>query len=149
MAYQWQPAYRLSVNVRHPGEQITLENRVSIMMPMMPARPMDLLERLQLIVAETKRQKDAGLPYMIDQMISANSMPPALAAVMGRAAAQQIETSAQFVKATNWKPSASGPYVPVTGINFMATNVPGPQRSWYFAGHEVTERWVSYRSRPI
>jgi diacylglycerol O-acyltransferase / wax synthase len=137
------------VNVRHPGEQITLENRVSIMMPMMPARPMDLLERLQLIVAETKRQKDAGLPYMIDQMISANSMPPALAAVMGRAAAQQIETSAQFVKATNWKPSASGPYVPVTGINFMATNLPGPQGSWYFAGHEVTERWVSYRSRPI
>jgi diacylglycerol O-acyltransferase / wax synthase len=127
------------VNVRRPSEQISLENRVSIMMPMMPARPMDLLERLQLIVAETKRQKDAGLPYVIDQITSANSMPPALASAMGRAAAQLIETSAQFVEAINWKPSASGPYMPVTGINFMATNVPGPQTSWYFAGHEVTE----------
>jgi WS/DGAT/MGAT family acyltransferase len=127
------------VNVRRPGEQITLENRVSIMMQMMPARPMDLIERLLLIVAATKRQKDAGLPYVVDQMTSANPLPPALAAAMGRAAAQQMEASAQFIKATNWKPSPSGPYVPVTGINFMATNVPGPQTPWYFAGHEVTE----------
>jgi diacylglycerol O-acyltransferase / wax synthase len=127
------------VNVRRAGEQITLENRVSIMMPMMPARPMDLIERLQLVVAETKRQKDAGLPYVIDQMTSTNSMPPALTAVIGRAAARQLEISAQFVKAINWKPSASGPYLPVTSINFMATNVLGPQTSWFFAGHEVTE----------
>ncbi|MBV8359894.1 MAG: wax ester/triacylglycerol synthase family O-acyltransferase [Deltaproteobacteria bacterium] len=127
------------VNVRRPGEQITLENRVSIMMPMMPARPMDLIERLQLIVAETKRQKEAGLPYVIDQMTSANPLPPALAAAVGRVAAQQMEASAQFIKATNWRPSPSGPYVPVTGINFMATNVPGPQTAWYLGGHEVTE----------
>jgi WS/DGAT/MGAT family acyltransferase len=127
------------VNVRRPNDQITLENRVSIMMPMMPARPMDLIERLQLIVAETKRQKDAGLPYVIDQITSMNPMPPALSAAIGRAAAQQMETSAQFIRAINWKPNARGPYVPVTGINFMATNVPGPQTSWYFAGHEVTE----------
>ncbi|MBV8770869.1 MAG: wax ester/triacylglycerol synthase family O-acyltransferase, partial [Deltaproteobacteria bacterium] len=127
------------VNVRRAGEQITLENRVSIMMPMMPARPMDVVERLQVVVAETKRQKDAGLPYVIDQITSMTSMPPALTAIIGRAAAQQLETAAQFVKAINWTPSASGPYLPVTGINFMATNVPGPQTPWFFAGYEVTE----------
>jgi diacylglycerol O-acyltransferase / wax synthase len=127
------------VNVRRSGEQITLENRVSIMMPMMPARPMDLIERLQLIVVETKREKDAALPFVIDQMASTNLMPPMLTAAMGRTAAQQLKTFAQIIKATNWKPSASGPYVPVTGINFMATNVPGPQTPWYFAGHEVTD----------
>jgi diacylglycerol O-acyltransferase / wax synthase len=127
------------VNVRRSGEQIALENRVSIMMPMMPARQMDLIERLHLIVAEIKRQKDARLPYVIDQMTSTNSMPPALTAAMARTAAQQMETSAQIIKAINWKPSASGPHVPVTGINFMATNVPGPQTPWYFAGYEVTD----------
>src|SRR5207249_123700 len=72
---------------------------------------------------------------------NANVLPPAVAAALGWVAAQQMEASAQFIKATNWKPSPSGPYVPVTGINFMATNVPGPQAPWYLAGHEVTE-WV-------
>jgi WS/DGAT/MGAT family acyltransferase len=129
------------VNVRRPGEQITLENRVSILLPMMPARPMDITERLQLIVAETKRQKEAGLPFIVEQMTNANVLPPALAAAMGRAAAQQMEASVQFIRAIDWKPSPRGPYVPVTGINCMATNVPGPQAPWYLAGHEVTE-WV-------
>jgi diacylglycerol O-acyltransferase / wax synthase len=129
------------VNVRRPGEQVTLENRVSIMMPMMPARPMDLIERLELIRAETKRIKDGGLPYVVEQMTSSNALPPAITAAMGRLAAQQMEASVQLIKATNWKPSPSGPYIPVTGINFMATNVPGPQTPWYLAGHEVTE-WV-------
>jgi diacylglycerol O-acyltransferase len=129
------------VNVRRAGEQITLENRVSIMMPMMPARPMDVIERLQLIAAETKRLKEAGLPYVIEQLTSTNALPPAVTAAMGRLAAQQMEASVQLVKAINWKPSPSGPYIPVTGINFMATNVPGPQAPWYLAGHEITE-WV-------
>jgi diacylglycerol O-acyltransferase len=30
----------------------------------------------------------------------------------------------------------------VIGINFMATNVPGPQTAWYLAGCEI-EEWVS------
>jgi hypothetical protein len=102
---------------------------------------MDVVERLRLIAAETKRQKEAGVPYIVEQMTNANPLPPALAAAIGRLGAQQMEASVQFVKAINWKPSSSGPYVPVTGINFMATNVPGPQTAWYLAGHEVTE-WV-------
>ncbi|MBV8771758.1 MAG: wax ester/triacylglycerol synthase family O-acyltransferase [Deltaproteobacteria bacterium] len=129
------------VNVRRPGEQITLENRVSILLPMMPARPMDVVERLQLITAETKRQKQAGLPHVVEQMTNASVLPPALAAAVGRIAAQQMEALVQLVRMVNWKPSTSGPYFPVTGINFMATNVPGPQTPWYLAGHEITE-WV-------
>jgi WS/DGAT/MGAT family acyltransferase len=129
------------VNVRRPGEQVTLENRVSIMMPMMPARPMDAIERLQLICGETKRIKDTGLPYLIEQMTSATAVPPLLTAAIGRLTAQQMEAAVPLIKAINWKPSPTGPYIAVTGINFMATNVPGPQTSWYLAGHEVTE-WV-------
>ena len=112
------------------------------MMPMMPARPMDVIERLQLVTAETKRIKEAGLPNVIEQMTGAAAVPPALTAAIGRITAQQMEATVQLIKAINWKPSPNGPYIPVTGINFMATNVPGPQTSWYLAGHEITE-WVS------
>jgi WS/DGAT/MGAT family acyltransferase len=129
------------VNVRRPGEQITLENRVSIMMPMMPARPTDVVERLRAISAETKRIKDSGAPYAVEQLLSGNTVPPALLAAIGRSGAQQMEVMARFSKATNWKPSPAGPNAPVTGINFMATNVPGPQTAWFLAGHEITE-WV-------
>lgn len=130
------------VNVRRPGEQVTLENRVSIMMPMTPAHPMDLVERLAGIVAETKRIKESGAPHAIEQMTSSNSVPPAMLAAIGRTGAQQLEAAAQLIKASNWKPSPGAPNAPVTGINFMATNVPGPQTAWYLAGHEVTD-WIS------
>jgi hypothetical protein len=70
--------------------------------------------------------------------MTANSAPPAMLAALGQAGAQQMEAMAQFLRATNWKPSPDGPNAPVSGINFMATNVPGPQTTWYFAGCEVS-----------
>ena len=59
--------------------------------------------------------------------MSTNNVPLAVLAAMGRIGAQQMEAAAQFVKDTNTLPNAAGPNAPVTGINFMATNVPGPQ----------------------
>jgi hypothetical protein len=100
-----------------------------------------VVERLRAVSAETKRIKDSGAPYAVEQMLSGNSVPPALLAAVGRSGAQQMEAVARFIKATNWKPNPAGPSAPVTGINFMATNVPGPQTAWFLAGHEVTE-WV-------
>jgi WS/DGAT/MGAT family acyltransferase len=129
------------VNVRRRGEEVTLENRVSIMTPMTPARPTDVVERLRAISAETKRIKDSGAPYAVEQMLTTSTVPAALLAAAGRIGAEQMEAAAQFIKATNWRPSPTAPNAPVTGINFMATNVPGPQTAWYLAGHEVTE-WV-------
>jgi diacylglycerol O-acyltransferase len=130
------------VNVRRPGEEITLENRVSIMMPTTPARPMDVVERLQAMVVETKRIKDSGAPQAIERMMNSSSAPAALLAAMGQAGAQQLAAAAQWLRATNWKPSPTGLNAPITGINFMATNMPGPQTPWYLAGCEVAE-WVA------
>jgi hypothetical protein len=59
------------------------------MTPMTPVKPMDVVERLSLINAETKRIKESGAPYAIEQMISSNPVPPALLAAIGRMAAQQ------------------------------------------------------------
>jgi len=130
------------VNVRRPGEEITLENRVSIMTPMTPAKPMNVVERLQAMTAETRSIKDSGAPFAIEQMMSTNTVQPAMLAAIGRVGAQQMEAAAQFVKDTKTaKPSPSDLNAPVTGINFMATNVPGPQTAWYLAGLEIGE-WV-------
>jgi hypothetical protein len=111
------------------------------MTPMTPARPMDVVERLKLIIAETRRIKESGAPQAIERMTSTNTVPPALLAAIGLIGARLLEAAAQFVKATNAKPTPTGLNPPVTGINFMATNVPGPQTPWYLAGSKITE-WV-------
>ncbi|HJZ17681.1 MAG TPA: wax ester/triacylglycerol synthase family O-acyltransferase [Stellaceae bacterium] len=128
------------VNVRRPDEQIVLENRVSMMMPMMPARPMDLVERLQLITAETARIKASGAPYAMERVNNANdTIPPAVIAAASYANTRQMETLGRLIGASSWQPTPAGSPPTATGINFVATNVPGPQTPWYFGGHEVTE----------
>jgi diacylglycerol O-acyltransferase / wax synthase len=128
------------VNVRRPGEQVVLENRVSIMMPMTPARPMEVTERLKQLSGETKRIKESGAPYLMERMGSLNdSMPPALIAAVSRMGTFALEAMAQLLNAINWRPTPRVPALPAAGINFMASNVPGPQTAWYLAGHEVTD----------
>ena len=128
------------VNVRRPEEQVVLENRVSIMMPMTPAQPMEPMERLKLLAAETKRIKDSGAPYLMDRMTSLNdSVPPALLAGLSQIGTVSQEAIARLLNAINWRPTPAGPALPASGINFMASNVPGPQTTWYLAGHEVTD----------
>lgn len=128
------------VNVRRPDEQIVLENRVSMMMPMMPARPMDLVERLRLITAETGRIKASGAPYALEQLNNANdAIPPAVIAAASYANTRQMESLAGLIGTSNWQPTPTGSAPTASGINFVATNVPGPQTPWYLAGHEVAE----------
>jgi WS/DGAT/MGAT family acyltransferase len=128
------------VNVRRQEEQVVLENRVSIMMPMTPARPMEVTERLKLLSAETRRIKDSGAPYLMERMTSlSDSMPPALIAAVSRMGTRAQEAVAQLLNAVNWRPTPTGPALPATAINFMASNVPGPQTTWYLAGYEVTD----------
>ncbi|MBV8771443.1 MAG: DUF1298 domain-containing protein [Deltaproteobacteria bacterium] len=128
------------VNVRRPEEQVVLENRVSIMMPMTPARPMEVTERLKLIAAETKRIKESNAPYLMERMMSLNdAVPPALLAATSQAGTVAQEAMAMLLNAINWRPRPAGPALQANGINFMASNVPGPQTTWYLAGHEVTD----------
>jgi hypothetical protein len=50
-----------------------------------------------------------------------------------------MEAMAQLIGASNWQPTPAGSPPTATGINFIATNVPGPQTAWYFGGHEITD----------
>jgi diacylglycerol O-acyltransferase / wax synthase len=115
------------VNVRRPEEEVVLQNRVSIMMPMTLARPMEVSERLKQLARETKRIKESGAPYLMERMGSLNdSMPPALIAAVSRMTTFAQEAMAQILNAINWRPTPVGPALPATGINFMASNVPRP-----------------------
>jgi len=50
-----------------------------------------------------------------------------------------MEFIGEMIKASDWKPTPGGLSLPPSGISFVATNVPGPQAPWYFAGHKVTD----------
>jgi WS/DGAT/MGAT family acyltransferase len=128
------------VNVRRPGDEVVLENRVSILTPTTPAAPMDVVARLKQIAAETNRIKRSGAPYALDRLMRLNdSIPPAIIAAISSLGTMAQEQLGQALKAMNWRPTPGGFALPASGINFMASNVPGPQTAWYLAGHEVTE----------
>ncbi len=128
------------VNVRRPGEEIVLENRVSMMMPSTPAKPMDVVERLKAITQETKRIKESGAPYTMERMSSmAEVIPTPILGAVSATSASAMELMGAVLKAFDWKPRPGGLAMPPSGINFVATNVPGPQAPWYFAGHKVVD----------
>jgi WS/DGAT/MGAT family acyltransferase len=128
------------VNVRRPEETVVLENRVSMMMPSTPAAPMDVVERLAQISAETTRIKESGAAFTMERMSSmSESIPPIVLGTMSRVGAMGMELAGALLKASSWKPTPGGFAMRPAGINFVATNVPGPQAQWYFAGHKVTD----------
>jgi WS/DGAT/MGAT family acyltransferase len=128
------------VNVRRPEETVVLENRVSMMMPSTPAAPMDVVERLAQIGAETKRIKESGAAFTMERMSTmSESIPPVVLGAISRVGAIGMELAGALLKAADWKPTPGGFAMPPPAINFVATNVPGPQAQWYFAGHKVTD----------
>ncbi|MBV8359895.1 MAG: wax ester/triacylglycerol synthase family O-acyltransferase [Deltaproteobacteria bacterium] len=128
------------VNVRRPGEEIVLENRVSAMMPSTPAAPLDMVKRLKSISEQTARLKQSGAAYTMERMMSlAAAIPPALLGVVSALGAISTQFMAGIYRISNWRPTPSGFATPAAGISFVATNVPGPQTPWYFAGHKVTD----------
>jgi diacylglycerol O-acyltransferase len=128
------------VNVRRPGEEIVLENRVSVMMPTTPAAPTDVVERLVAITRETKRIKESGAAYTMERMSSmGEAIPPVILGAVSAVGSFAMELMGAALKAFDWKPAPGGLAMPASGISFVATNVPGPQAPWYFAGHRVTD----------
>jgi WS/DGAT/MGAT family acyltransferase len=128
------------VNVRRPEETVVLENRVSMIMPSTPAAPMDVVERLKAITVETKRIKESGAAFTMERMSRmSDSIPPMVMGAMSQIGAVGIELAGALLRASSWKPTPTGFAMPPAGINLVATNVPGPQAQWYFAGHKVTD----------
>jgi WS/DGAT/MGAT family acyltransferase len=127
------------VNVRRPEEEIDLGNRVSAMFPMVPAEPMDLLERCRKVTAETLRIKEAALAQLLDRMGSmGNPMPPALLGWMERLNRFNFDAASALVRMAGFKPQPDGPALTPTA-SFLASNVPGFQVPTYFCGRQLLD----------
>lgn len=127
------------VNVRRPEELTDLGNRVSAMFPMVPAEPMDLLERCAKVAAETARIKEARLPQIMDRMGSmGNLVPPALMGWMERLSRVSFDASSALVRRSGFTPQPGGPAL-FPMASFLATNVPGFQVPTYFCGKQLLD----------
>ena len=129
------------VNVRRESESGALGNRVSMMFPMLPAEPMDAVDRLNAVRKETERIKAAREPQALESLMDASTlMPPSMVAMssaMGLASSDMAATFALSAPAPVMAPSPFA--LPGFGINFVATNVPGVQVPQYLAGRRMTE----------
>ena len=129
------------VNVRHKEEATALGNRVSMMFPMLPAEPMDPVERLRYVNAETERIKEAQLPQALERMMSMSaSIPPTFMGVGSRISTMALNAASTLFKLSGYKARPDGFLLPTMGINFIATNVPGVQVPQYLFGHKCLEQ---------
>jgi len=129
------------VNVRQRSESTSLGNRVSMMFPLLNAEPMDVVERLHAITAETERIKNEGSAQALDGLMSmGDAIPPSMLAAVSRVATFSIDAASSLLKLTGYKPSPQGLGLPALGINFIATNVPGVQVPQYVLGHRCLDQ---------
>jgi WS/DGAT/MGAT family acyltransferase len=129
------------VNVRHKEEQSTLGNRVSMMFPMLPAEPMDLVERLRYVNSETEKIKKAQTPQALERVMAlSDAIPPALLGVGSRVSTAAINTMSSLFKLSGYRPRPDGYLMPTLGFNFIATNVPGVQVPQYLFGYKCLEQ---------
>lgn len=128
------------VNVRTEDQKGALGNQVSAIFPMLPAWPMDSLERLQTVIAETQRIKEAEEAQAMTQM--QDSMPDLPPTAMGfsQLVGTAFDPTALAARVPMPIMSSSLPRPPNPGINFVCTNVPGVQVPQYFCGAELTDQ---------
>jgi diacylglycerol O-acyltransferase / wax synthase len=113
------------VNLRRPHERTDVGNRVSMMLPAVPAAPMDPVERLNVVRDETERMKEDGIAEAWEQVMSLRELvPPGLLAL-----------TSPF-----GMPGHDGAAALVPAINFAATNVPGVEVPQYLCGHRCLEQ---------
>ncbi|MFT5211362.1 MAG: diacylglycerol O-acyltransferase [Flavobacterium sp.] len=128
------------VNVRTESQQGALGNQVSAIFPLLPTEPMDCLQRLNVVIAETERiKRDEEAQAMTVLQESMPTLPP-----LGMIASQLVGTNFDPTAVAASMPlppvpSIGGYRPPNLGYNFTCTNVPGVQVPQYMCGHEVTD----------
>jgi diacylglycerol O-acyltransferase len=128
------------VNVRTESQQGALGNQVSAIFPLLPTEPMDCLQRLNVVIAETERiKRDEEAQAMTVLQESMPTLPP-----LGMIASQLVGTNFDPTAIAARMPlppvpSIGGYRPPNLGYNFTCTNVPGVQVPQYMCGHEVTD----------
>ena len=128
------------VNVRTEDQKGALGNQVSAIFPTLPAWPMDTMERLQSVIAETERIKADEEAQAITQM--QDSMPdfPPTGMAFTQLVGTAMDPTALAARVPMPIIPSAFPRPPNPGINFVCTNVPGVQVPQYFCGAELTDQ---------
>lgn len=106
------------VSVRTPAERGTYNNKVSAMFADLPVAVADPVERLATVRAQMQDLKESHQAVAGSTLTSLGGFAPSmLLALAGRVATR----------------------TPQRSVNTVTTNVPGPQRAIYFAGHRMLE----------
>ncbi len=132
------PDLRIGCPVEVTGA--TTEQRMSMMFPSTPVRPMAASERLRQLGNETARIRAARQPEALERIMRAAELIPAT--VMGMASLVSMTTVDAISSIAAWAPAASGrptlPF-PAFGVNFIVTQAPAVEETQYLAGHEMTD----------
>ena len=163
--YSTEGCFRIAcpVNVRSPEEQPEFGNRVSMMFPVVPAAPIDPVERLSVVREETARvtpeelreldrlglrwtgafRSDPyiGFPYGVFTSTSLDHLaPPNLAAFMARTELLGLEAASNWRRMTDWRPRPGNVVTPQFGISFVVSHVPTAQVPIYLCGRPCLDQ---------
>ena len=128
------------VNVRREGDEGALGNRVSAMYPMLPAWPMDIIERLNLVRTQTEQIKAAQEPQALEFMMEATPATPAASMAQTLLVGTPFDPTAWLARSPAPVAPRLGPRPPLYGFNFTCTNVPGVQVPQHIAGHRIARQ---------
>jgi len=125
------------VSVRREGDRRALGNRVSMMFVECRSTPMEVRERLAVVIRQTTRLKGTGEAAALELLVEASDwIPPALLGLGSMLTTGSLDAAARMSEAI---PGISRMFtLPPPGINFIATNVPGAQIPMYLAGRRMT-----------
>lgn len=125
------------VSVRREDEGGSLGNRVSAMYPVLPAWPMAIKERLDLVIEETERLKANREPQALELMMESSPYVPPIAMAQTLLVGTPFDPTALAARFPPPVLPNPGLLPPLIGFNFTCTNVPGVQVPLYIAGHKV------------
>jgi diacylglycerol O-acyltransferase len=126
------------VNVRSADEMASMGNRVSMMLVDLDAEPKDPVARLNAVSEQTKRIKSASQPKALDSLMAAGDLvSPSLMSFMSSVGTAAIDGAAWLAERAPRLTSMLAPTF--SPMNFIATNVRGPQLPAYLAGKKMLD----------
>jgi diacylglycerol O-acyltransferase / wax synthase len=127
------------VSVRTEDQAGSLGNQVSAIFPMLPAWPMDALQRLTAVCTETDRIKHDQEAQALALMSQGSSPIWPVAMAPTQLVGTPLDPTALLARLPMPVAPANGWRPPNIGYNFTCTNVPGVQVPQYLCGHKVTD----------
>ena len=128
------------VNVRTEDKKGSLGNEVSAIFPRLPADPMDPVERLNTVIAETERIKRDEEAQAFTVMQDAMPYMPPVGLMPTQLVGTPMDPTALAARIPLPPvPRVGGFRPPNMGANFICTNVPGVQVPQYMCGLEVVD----------